>query len=390
MERILKGHITEHLDLHELISEHQHGFTKSKSCQTNLLESFEDWTKILDEGKGLDIIYLDYKKAFDSVPYKRLYCKLSSYGLKGNILRWLIDFLHARQQQVKVGSSHSSWSTVSSGVSQGSVLGPVLFLIFVNEIPGLVHSRVKMFADDLKIYREVSSINDTQVLQRDMDTLSHWSETWLLRFNVSKCKVMHCGTGNPRQTYHITQNGTPEALEETCQERDLGVTVDNTLKPTQHCKMAASRGMSTLKQLKLTFSSISRDNFKPLYNAFVRPHIEYCAQAVGPYMTQNLKALEKVQRRATKLVKGMKNVSYKQRLDKLGMTSVEERLLRGDLIQTYKILMGKTKLVPEHFFERNQEEITRGHHLKLTKKSLSSSKEEVLFPSRGVLMERIA
>ena len=368
MERILKVHIVEHLETHNVISEQQHGFTKGRSCQTNLLESLEDWTDILDEGKGLDIIYLDYKKAFDTVPHRRLFHKLSAYGLKGNILRWLEDFLRARQQQVRVGNGHSSWASVTSGVPQGSVLGPVLFLIYVNEIPGLVHSRVKMFADDMKMYRVISSSSDSQLLQQDVDVLSEWSRSWLLKFNVSKCKVMHCGASNPRMTYHMTQDSTPEPLEETCQETDLGVTVDNTLKPTHHCNKASSRGMFALKQLKVTFGTISSNNFKPLYNAFVRPHIEYCAQAVGPYMVQNFKSLGKVQRRATKLVQGMRNVPYEERLSRLGMTSVEERLQRGDLIMTYKMLTGKVKLDPEHFFERSQEERTRGHHLRLTKK----------------------
>ena len=154
----------------------------------------------------------------------------------------------------------------------------------------------------------------------------------------------------------------------TCQETDLGVTVDNTLKPTHHCNKASSRCMFALKQLKVTFGTISSNNFKPLYNAFVRPHIEYCAQAVGPYMVQNFKSLEKVQWRATKLVQGMRNVPYEERLSRLGMTSVEERLQRGDFIMTYKMLTGKVKLDLEHFFERSQEERTRGHHLRLTKK----------------------
>ena len=126
----------------------------------------------------------------DTDPHKRLHHKLSAYGLKGKILRWLRDFLHARQQQLRVGSSHSSWAQVTSGVPQGSVLGPVLFLLFV--IPGLIKSRVKMFADDMKMYRDISDNNDSQLLQEDVNTLSQWSEKWLLKFSISKCKVMYC------------------------------------------------------------------------------------------------------------------------------------------------------------------------------------------------------
>lgn len=368
MERILRQHIIEHLEENDLISKQQHGFVRKRSCQTNLLESMEDWTRIMDEGKGLDIIFLDYQKAFDTVPHKRLIAKLSAYGLRGNVLEWLKDFLHGRQQQVRVGNSKSSWTRVTSGVPQGSVLGPVMFLLFVNEIPDLVQSTVKMFADDMKIYRAISSQKDVKLLQKDLDTLGKWSDTWLLKFNASKCKVMHCGAGNARQDYSITQEGATETLEETQQERDLGVIIDNSLKPTRHCEKVARKGMSALRLLRSAFSSLNKHNFRPLFNAYVRPHIEYCSQAVGPYMTKNFSSLEKVQRRATKLVRGLKNVPYHERLRRLGLGTAKQRMIRGDMIETYKILTGKLKVDPGCFFERNSNERTRGHGLKLAKK----------------------
>ena len=368
MEQLVKTQIVEHLEDNNLLSQHQHGFRRMRSCQSNLLDSLEEWTQILDEGKELDIIYLDYQKAFDTVPHKRLIIKLGAYGLKGDILQWLRDFLHERQQQVRVGSGQSSWARVTSGVPQGSVLGPVLFLLYVNELPRLIHSRVKMFADDMKLYRAICSDRDTKLLQQDLDTLSLWADTWLLKFNISKCKVMHCGASNRKATYNIKQDGVPEPLEETHQEKDLGVMVENTLKPTLHCNKAANRGMFALKQIKGTFGMLRKKNFKPIYNAFVRPHIEYCIQAVGPYMVQNFKALEKVQRRATKMVHGLRNVPYRERLKRPELSCLEQRVLRGDLIETYKIMTGKTMLDPDHFFERDSNDRTRGHQLKLKKK----------------------
>ena len=116
MERIIKKHIVKHLEDNELVSEHQHGFTRKRSCQTNLLESLEEWTALLDEGKGLDIIYLDYQKAFDSVPHMRLAVKLQAYGIDGKVLEWLKDFLELQQQQVKVGNCRSGWACITSGV----------------------------------------------------------------------------------------------------------------------------------------------------------------------------------------------------------------------------------------------------------------------------------
>ena len=177
-----------------------------------------------------------------------------------------------------------------------------LFLLYVNEIPRLVQSRVKMLADDMKMYQAVCDKRDIQTLQQDIDPLSEWSDLWLLKLNILKCKVMHCGMSNPRGKNTMKQNKVTWVLEETHQEKDLGVLIENSPKPTLHCQKAANRGMSALNLLKMIFNMISKRNFQPLFNAYVWPHIEYCSQAVGPYMKQSFTALGKVQRRATKLV----------------------------------------------------------------------------------------
>ena len=299
-------------------------------------------------------------------------------------MEWVKDFLQGRQQQVRVGDSMSGRTLITSGVPQGSVLGPVLFLLFVNEIPRLVQSTVKMFADDMKIYRAISSNEDVKTLQQDMDTLGIWSETWLLNFNVSKCKVMHCGTNNPRHNYSITQADDTKLLQETCLERDLGVTIESSLKQTAHCEKAARKGMSALRLLKTSFNSVSTRNFKPLFNAYVRPHIEYCSQAVGPYLVKDLTTLEKVQRRATKLVRGLRNVPYQERLKHLELSTVKQRVSRGDMIETYKILTGKLRLDPDSFFERNTDVRTRGHSLKLVKNRAEHQARSQFFSQRTV------
>ena len=152
-------------------------------------------------------MYLDYQQAFDSVPHERLLAKLSGYGLKGKVLDWLRDFLYDRYQQVVINGSKSSWAKVTSGVPQGSVLGPVLFLVYVNELPSLVQCGIKMFADDAKLYMGLQDGSDALKLQQGLDTLACWSDKRLLRFNTSKCKVMHCGRGIPRTTYTMNQDG---------------------------------------------------------------------------------------------------------------------------------------------------------------------------------------
>ena len=161
MERIIKSRIMSHLQESNLLTRHQHGFINKKSCQSNLLEALEYWTEAMDKRQGLDILYLDFRKAFDSVPHKRLIAKLRGYGIQGRLLNWITAFLQGRKQQVVVGQGFSDWDLVTSGIPQGSVLGPTLFVVYVNELPNLVQSNIKMFADDVKLYRTVCGKQDT-------------------------------------------------------------------------------------------------------------------------------------------------------------------------------------------------------------------------------------
>ena len=366
LERIIRSHITEHLEIHELLSEHQHGFVRKKSCLTNLLESLEKWKTIVDEGAPVDIVYCDFRKAFDTVPHNRLIKKLSAYGLKGQLLAWLGDFLQDRWQQVTVGKSESNPVRVTSGVPQGSVLGPVLFVLYVNELPELVQSHMKMFADDVKVFRGISNSSDQSALQDDLNALCNWSKDWLLQFNPKKCKVMHVGHSNPTQNYYMKQsNGTTEELGTSKLERDLGVHIADTLKATSHCQIAAKKASSALCQLRMAFPNMKMSSFRVLYTTYVRPHIEYCIQAVGPYLKKDIKTLEAVQRRATKLIRGLKQLPYEERLKRLKLMSIEDRLRRGDLIETYKILTKKVHVNHTQFFRFCEDRRTRGHSLKL-------------------------
>ena len=267
-----------------------------------------------------------------------------------------------------MGDSFSSPGNVKSGVPQGSVLGPLLFIIYVNDVPDHVQSNLVMFADDTKIYRVIRDENDAKILQEDLDALQRWSEKWLLKFNISKCKVMHLGRTNLLTKYRMKkQHNESIILEDTVMEKDLGVYVTKSLKPTTHCQKVAKKAMSSLKLLRTAFDNLNVNNFKMLLTTYVRHILDYNIQAVGPYMRQDFQALEKLQRRATKLVKAVKHVPYKEHLRKLGLMSIEERINRGDMIQTYKILTGKVNVDPNKFFERVSNRRTRGHTLKLKK-----------------------
>ena len=167
------------------------------SCTTQLLEVMEIWTRWFDLGLPWDTVYTDFAKAFDSVPHQRLLNKIHAYGIRGKVFNWIKDFLNNRRQRVIVGNESSPWENVTSGIPQGSVLGPILFTIFINDMPDQVKSVMKLFADDAKICRAIESMDDVETLQADIDKLFYWSRKWQLPLNISKCKIIHYGKRTP-------------------------------------------------------------------------------------------------------------------------------------------------------------------------------------------------
>ena len=228
MERITKDSLMSHLSRNRLIKPSQHGFVPNKSCTTNLLEYLEKVTKAVEEGKSVDIIYLDFAKAFDLVPRSRLLSKLRAHGVDGELLKWLSSWLKDRKQQVVVNGKLSDWVDVVSGVPQGSILGPVLFAIFMNDIDDGVIDTVDIlskFADDTTVGKTISSDEDWKLLQAALDELCEWADKWGMRFNVEKCHILHLGKNNRKLSY--TMNGN--ILEPTDNEKDIGVIISSNL-----------------------------------------------------------------------------------------------------------------------------------------------------------------
>jgi len=313
MESLLKEELTKHLEGTGMSSKVQHGFCRGRSCLTNLLETFEDWTTTTDHGYGIDVIYLDYRKAFDTIWHSGLYTKVVGYGVDGKVLTCLKSFLQGRKMRLEVRGDHSDWVSVTSGVPQGSVLGPLLFLVFVNDIPEWIRTSIKMFADDMNLWTRISTLEDSHVLQDDLDELMCWSDKWKLGFNPQKCKTMHIGH-SVNTEYKMTTQGKVWKLDETKEERDLGVIVTNNLKPSQQCTKATSKARSILGWIKRQFGSLSKDEFLIMYKTYVRPHMEFCIQAWSPYLQKDINCLESVQRRAMKTVRGLRDVPYDGRL----------------------------------------------------------------------------
>jgi len=383
LETIIRNNVVKHMETNSLFSQQQHGFTRGRSCLTNLLESLEDWTAALEEGCGLDVLYLDYQKAFDTVPHKRLLEKIKWYGISDSLCKWISEFVSNRQMRVVTDGGSSNWNCVKSGVPQGSVLGPLLFVIYVNELPHLLKSKVKMFADDIKLWNVIKKKEDEQLMQEDIKKLEQNSEEWLLKFNVDKCKKLAIRHQTPTQYWLRNEAGT-KPMEQISEERDLGVWVTQDLKWSQQCDKAAAKAMSVLGMIKRTFTELSRESFTILYGTYVRPHLEYCSQVWAPYFQKDINVLEKVQRRATKLIPSIRKLRYEDRLKYLGLFSLQRRRKRGDLIETFKIMNGVENIDSETFFKRSSATNLRGHNFKIYKQTATSIHRRNFFSQRVV------
>ena len=267
-----------------------------RSCVTNLLEYLEELTKLVDRGASVDVVYLDFAKAFDKVPISRLLEKCRGLGIEGNILGWIKSWLSGRKQRVVVNGQASSWGQVLSGVPQGSVLGPTLFLIYINDIDNAVDvtgSVLKKFADDTKWAMVVETEQDRQLFQRGLDNLVQWSIEWQMLFNVDKCHVIHMGRKNHEFSYNM--GGRP--LEAVNFEKDVGVMIDSSLKPSLQCSKAAKKGQVVLGQLARAVTYRDKVTFFNLYKTYVRPHLEYAVQAWSPWNIGDKELLERSEKR---------------------------------------------------------------------------------------------
>ena len=239
LEHIICSHIRSHLDRHGILTELNHGFRSSHSCESQLLITTNDILSRLDNKEQVDMAVLDFSKAFDTVPHHRLLSKLRLYGLHGNLLAWIRSFLSSRTQSILIEGHRSREDSVVSGVPQGTVLGPLLFLCFINDLPSVLDPKtaVRLFADDCLIYRSIYSQDDRKQLQRDLDSLGSWGDSWGMRFNTKKCNIMHVGNYNSSHFYQLNS----EILKEVKDAKYLGLTITNDMKWSPHISSIASK-----------------------------------------------------------------------------------------------------------------------------------------------------
>ena len=377
LESIIRDKITEHLDKFNLIKPSQHGFRKNRSCLTNLLEFLQFTRTNVDSGEAVDVIFLDFQKAFDKLPHKRLLLKLKAHGVRGNVSTWIAQWLKDREQRVVLNQGYSSWSKVRSGVPQGSVLGPLLFVIFLNDIDSSVVNKLSKFADDTKLYGVVSSQVQVDQLRLDLSGLLKWSRDWQMLFNLTKCKVMHFGSNNVRVGYAM--DGV--RLERVEEEKDLGVLVQEDLKVSNQCVKAVKAANCVLGMISRTFR-YKTEVIVPLYKSLVRPHLEYCVQAWRPHLQKDINMLENVQKRAMRMADQI-NCTYLERIGMLGITTLETRRLRGDLIEVFKMFKGFDNLKLHDFFVL-ADGTSRGHSLKLYKNRFRTDVGKFSFANRVI------
>ena len=292
------------------------------------------------------------------------------------IEKWLID----RRQRVVVDGEVSNWKSVLSGVPQGSVLGPILFLIYINDLDDDITSKVLKFADDTKVFRKIKSDADRQHLQDDLNKLIEWSEKWQMLLNFGKCKCLHTGHGIENAQY--TMGGT--VLNTTVKEKDLGLTISADMKVSEQCGIAAAKANQILGLIRRNIVYKEKELIIPLDKTLVRLHLEYCIQAWRPYRKKDIYMLERVQRRATKMIQKLRNISYEMRLKECGLTTLETRRLRGDQIEVFKILNGYENIDRNIFFTVKEERRTRGHGVTLAKKQCRLDIRKFSFSQRIV------
>ena len=341
LEKIVYNHIIEFVTNN--ISVSQFGFLRNLSTLQQLLIFINTVNDSLNSNSQADVLYLDFKKAFDSVAHNELLFKLWSFGITGNLWRWLQAYLSNRVQQVSVNNTVSDVLPVVSGVPQGSILGPILFLVFVNDIPAAVSSSlVLLFADDAKCIKSVSQTSDCLSFQQDLNNLVTWSTTWNLPFNDQKCSMVRFYTNHSPLQYNYHLNSVPVAIKTS--HTDLGIIVTSDLQWKSHHLYIISKSYKFLGLLRRVFSSVTCTRAKKiLYLSLVRSKLLYCSPIWRPHLLADIKALENVQRRATKYILNDHLMDYRHRLVSLSLLPLMMIFEIKDIIFFIKCLKQPSK-----------------------------------------------
>ena len=349
MEHCICTHVRGHLDAHGLLGEENHGFRKKHSTETQLLITTHEMMKVRDQGNQVDALILDLSKAFDTVPHRELLGKLKNYGVDGDILEWTSQFLQGRTQSVLVDGVRSRDEQVLSGVPQGTVYGPLLFLVYINDMADNISpgTHIRLFADDTILYRPIHSINDQLILQRDLTALETWAQDWGMRFNASKCHLLSVNKGPHRKPFfYELDNVVLSSVEE---EKYLGVTIHQDLDWSPHINKIATKASQTLGFIKRNLKGCPEELKRLAYVTLVRSSMEYAGIIWDPHEAKDSDRLEKVQRKAVRWIKNDYNwkSSVSTMMDDLKIEPLNLRRRTNRLVFLYKILNTHVAVTPD-------------------------------------------
>ena len=346
-ERVIRAKLVQHLNLNKLLCKNQHGFRPGRSCLTQLLKHIDTILNNFLNGQDTDSIYLDFSKAFDKVDHSILLKKLYAYGIRGNVLAWIKSFLSNRVQTVVINGTHSYPTNVKSGVPQGTVLGPILFLVYINDLHQCInHSIISHFADDTRILKAIGLSSDVPLLQQDLNETISWSNKNKMVLHEDKFELL-CHTINKsnalqhlpfsNQFYeYITAGGI--VISPCDLVKDLGIHITPDLDWSPHINIIADKARRLISWVLSVFKDRSEKTMMTLYNSLIRSRIEYCCPLWHPSKLENIKTLESVQRLFTSKITGLSDFNYHQRLKILNIQSLQRRRERFIIIMCFKII----------------------------------------------------
>ena len=364
LEHIVHSAISKHLEYYQILCDEQHGFRRRRSCETQLITTVNEIAECLNQKGQCDILLLDFSKAFDRVSHSLLFHKLSHYGIQGTLLSWLNSFLNDRSQYVILENQKSHSTPVLSGVPQGTVLAPLLFLLYINDLPICVRNKIKLYADDVLLYSPIHSTVDCITLQQDLDLLAQWSHTWLMSFNPQKCEFLR--VTNKRipilHTYYIENTPIKEVLFATY----LGVTIDSKLTWNDHTQRIVSKANQINAFLYRNLRHCPSGVKCNCYKSMVRPIVEYASSVWDPHTTTNISKIEAIQKRAARFCLNdfSRYSSVSNMLTTLDLPTLQQRRVRAKLIMMYKIINDYID-IPKDFFIPCDPRLRNGYYHQL-------------------------
>lgn len=327
--------------LHNIIIEEQHGFIKNRSTTSNLLTFTNFLFHNVDQRIQIDAIYTDFTKAFDKVDHQLLLDKISFNGIRGNLLRWFASYINNRSQKVVINGYHSNSILVTSGVPQGSILGPLLFVLFVNDIKSCFqNSRFLLYADDLKAFKTITCLEDCMIFQQDLDRFTAYCSTNKLQLNISKCSYINFTKAKNILTFNYTLCNS--SLIKVSSLRDLGVQLDTNLTFNTHVQNIVNKAFKLYGFVMRTSVNFKRTNtYLYLFKCLVRSQLEYAVPIWNPYYNRYKEEIENVQKKFLRTMHYRFNhfyLSYNLLLKKYSMLTLESRRTYLEVVTLYKIV----------------------------------------------------